>query len=201
MTAGTCPPGVQGESVAVAAGVALHEARARSGRLAVAFTGDGTWGEGSVYEALNMAALWRLPLVLVVENNGIAQTTPTALGMAGSIGGRAAAFGIPHSLVDDANVLRIRQLVTEPLDRARHAPGPLILEFVTERAGPHSKGDDSRPAQELAGIHERDWATRYRASHPSQYERVDAAVRQRIASLIAEVAERSPSAWPRGTDG
>jgi acetoin:2,6-dichlorophenolindophenol oxidoreductase subunit alpha len=193
--------GVQGESVAVAAGVALHEARVRSGKLVIAFTGDGTWGEGVVYEALNMAALWRLPLVLVVENNGIAQTTPTALGMAGSIAGRAAAFGIPHLLVQGCDVTRIRRLVASPLNRARNGPEPLALEFVTERAGPHSKGDDTRPVRELAGIRERDWAARYQAVHPEQYERVDAAVRQRLAELIADVAERPPSAWPRGADG
>jgi TPP-dependent pyruvate/acetoin dehydrogenase alpha subunit len=193
--------GVQGEGVAVAAGVALHEARARSGRLAVAFTGDGTWGEGTVYEALNMAALWGLPLVLVVENNGIAQTTPTALGMAGSIGGRAAAFGIPHLLVHESDVLRIRRLVAPSLERARQAPEPLILEFCTERVGPHSKGDDTRPAEELAGIRERDWATRYRASHARQFERVDAAARRRIADLVADVTQRPLSAWPRGANG
>ncbi len=56
--------------------------------------GDGTWGEGAVYEALNMAALWRLPLVVVAENNGIAQSTPTTRHLAGTIGGRARAFGI-----------------------------------------------------------------------------------------------------------
>lgn len=193
--------GVQGESVPVAAGVALHEARARSGRLAVAFTGDGTWGEGTVYEALNMAALWRLPLVVIVENNGIAQTTPTALAMAGSIADRAAAFGIPHLLVQDADVARIRRLVGQPLDRARHGPGPLVLEFVTERVGPHSKGDDTRPPEELAAVRERDWAARYRAAHPRQFEQVDGAARQWIAELIAEITERPLSTWPRDTDG
>jgi acetoin:2,6-dichlorophenolindophenol oxidoreductase subunit alpha len=192
--------GVQGEGVAVAAGVALHEARVGSGRLAVAFTGDGTWGEGTVYETLNMAALWSLPLVLVVENNGIAQSTPTARGMAGSIAARAAAFGISHLLIQHSDVDRIRQQANHALHRARNGHGPLVLEFVTERVGPHSKGDDTRPLQELADIRERDWATRYRAINPRQYERVDAAARRRMARLVADVTRRPLSAWERCGD-
>lgn len=193
--------GVQGESAAVAAGAALHEARVRSGRLAVVFMGDGTWGEGAVYEAVNIAALWRLPLILVVENNGIAQTTPTPQGMAGSIAGRAAAFGIPHMLVQDSDVIDIQRLVAQPLDRTRNGQGPLVLEFVTERVGPHSKGDDTRSAQELAGICERDWAVRYEATYPQQYKRADAAATQRMAKLVADVVRRPFSAWPGGADG
>lgn len=189
--------GVQGESVAVATGVALHEARAGTGRTAVAFIGDGTWGEGVVYEALNMAALWHLPLVLVVENNAIAQTTPVSLNMAGTIAGRAAAFGISHLEVTEVDVPLIRQLVAGPLDRARHDPAPLVLEFRTERVGPHSKGDDTRPPEELAGIRERDWAARYQAGHPEQFARIDAACRRWVDELAADVTGRGPSAWPR----
>src|SRR5690606_28817310 len=85
--------GIQGESLPVATGVALRLRDAEPGALALAYIGDGTWGEGAVYEALNMAALWRLPLVVVTENNGIAQTTPTSAQLAGTIGDRARAFG------------------------------------------------------------------------------------------------------------
>jgi pyruvate dehydrogenase E1 component alpha subunit len=193
--------GVQGESVAVAVGVALHEARSRSGRLAAAFIGDGTWGEGVVYEALNMAALWHLPLALVVENNGIAQTTPVALNMAGSIAGRTAAFGVRHLRVDSVDVARIRGLVARPLDQARHGAGPVILEFVTERVGPHSKSDDTRSPEELTRIRERDWAARYRAGHPGQFDRIDAAAKREVAALVADILSRPPSTWPRSAHG
>jgi pyruvate dehydrogenase E1 component alpha subunit len=187
--------GVQGESTAVAVGVALHEARAGSGRLAVAFVGDGTFGEGVLYEALNLAALWHVPLLLVVEHNGIAQTTPTELQLAGSIAGRAAAFGIEHLRITDADVLRIRAVVSEAIDRARHAPHPLILEFATNRLGPHSKGDDTRSAAELDRIRRDDWAARYRAAHPEQYARVDDQQRQLVEQLVADVVSRPESDW------
>jgi pyruvate dehydrogenase E1 component alpha subunit len=187
--------GVQGESTAAAVGVALHEARARSGRLAVAFVGDGTFGEGVLYEALNMAALWSVPLLLVVENNGIAQTTPTASQLAGSIAGRAAGFGIEHLLITETDVDVIRDRVADPIRLARQAPHPLIIEFLTHRLGPHSKGDDTRDAQELDRIRQAEWGAQYQASHPEQYARVDEQQRQWVQRLVADVVARPESHW------
>jgi pyruvate dehydrogenase E1 component alpha subunit len=187
--------GVQGESVAVAVGSALHERRTGSRRLATAFVGDGTWGEGVVYEALNMAALWGLGLLVVVENNGIAQTTPTSLQLAGSIAGRAAAFGIRHLLVTSDDVQQIRQQVSEPIEHARSGPHPLVLEFQTTRVGPHSKGDDTRSADELREIRARDWAVRYQLRHPEQFARVDRRERHYVDELVAEVVSRPLSVW------
>ncbi|MEK8173437.1 thiamine pyrophosphate-dependent enzyme [Streptomyces sp. M19] len=79
----TCPRGAGAER-AGGRRVALHYRRTRQRRLAAAFIGDGTWGEGAVYEGLNLAKLWRVPLLVVVENNGIAQSTPLAAHMAGA---------------------------------------------------------------------------------------------------------------------
>ena len=86
--------GVQGGIVPVAAGMALAEKVGKTGKVAIAFLGDGTLGQGVVYETLNIAALWQLPLLFVIENNHYAQTTPVELGVAGSIPGRFHAFGI-----------------------------------------------------------------------------------------------------------
>ncbi|WP_220446985.1 thiamine pyrophosphate-dependent dehydrogenase E1 component subunit alpha, partial [Nonomuraea deserti] len=137
--------GVQGQSLPVAAGVALRLKRHEPGALACVYIGDGTWGEGSVYEALNLAQLWRLPLLVVVEHNGIAQSTPTALQMAGTIEGRAGAFGIGHHRVDLFEIPRIRDGLAPLIGSLRADPRPLIVEFATHRLGPHSKGDDTRP--------------------------------------------------------
>src|SRR4051812_1742904 len=100
--------GVQGQSVPVAAGAALHLKRDEPGRAAVVHVGDGTWGEGSVYEALNMVSLWSRPLVGVVENNGIAQSPPAASHTAGTIAARAAAFGIDYWGTDSRDVNQLR---------------------------------------------------------------------------------------------
>lgn len=77
--------GVQGQSLPVAVGVGLHLKQAEPGRIAVVHIGDGTWGEGAVYEALNMAQLWQVPVLVVVEHNGIAQSTPTERQMSGTV--------------------------------------------------------------------------------------------------------------------
>lgn len=180
--------GVQGESLPVAAGAALHLARREPGRLACAFIGDGTWGAGSVYEALNMAALWRLPLLVVVEHNGIAQSTPTAAAMAGSVASRAAAFGIPHVAVSaGADIGLMRNLVTAPIARLRDGAGPLVVEFSTTRLGPHSKGDDSRPAPVVAALP--DW---YAGLSGPRFEAIDREQRERVAAVVRDVEER----WP-----
>ena len=187
--------GVQGESVPVAVGVAVQLRRAEPGRLAVVFTGDGTWGEGAVYEALNMARLWSVPLLVVVEHNGIAQSTPTDRQMAGTIADRAAAFGIPHRRFDSVDAAHLRDEVRPLVERLRAEPGPMVLEFSTIRLGPHSKGDDTRNGTHLSALRERDWTARYARSHPDQYDEADTVARQRVAAVVADVLGRPASTW------
>ena len=98
--------GVQGGIVPVATGMALAEKRKGSRAVTVAFLGDGTLGEGVVYEALNMAALWKAPILYVVENNRIAQTTPIEQAVAGSLPARFQAFGIPAHELDSQRCVR-----------------------------------------------------------------------------------------------
>ncbi|MGC5011547.1 thiamine pyrophosphate-dependent dehydrogenase E1 component subunit alpha [Streptosporangium sp. DT93] len=184
--------GVQGESMPVAAGVALHLKRSEPGALACVHIGDGTWGEGAVYEALNLAALWNLPLLVVVENNGVAQSTPTSAQMAGTVAGRAAAFGVRHRLVVSADVNEIRMALEADVARVREGV-PLVVEFVTHRLGPHSKGDDVRPADVLRAARDNDWYGRYAHDHPEQFHRFDETVRAHVRAVADEVAARPPS--------
>ncbi|MER5648311.1 thiamine pyrophosphate-dependent dehydrogenase E1 component subunit alpha [Streptosporangium sp. NPDC002524] len=186
--------GVQGESMPVAAGVALHLKRSEPGTLACVHIGDGTWGEGAVYEALNLAALWRLPLLVVVENNGIAQSTPTAAQMAGTVADRAAAFGIPHRLVLSTDVNEIRLSLEREIARVREGQ-PLVVEFVTHRLGPHSKGDDIRPAEVVRAARDNDWYARYAHDHPEHFYRLDGVVRAEVEAVADEVAARPLSRW------
>src|SRR4051812_12826051 len=96
--------GVQGSIVPVATGIALAEQRKRSGAVVTVFLGDGTLGQGAVYECMNLAALWGLPLLFVIENNHYAQTTPLELAVAGSITARPEAFGIATAQHDTTHV-------------------------------------------------------------------------------------------------
>ena len=187
--------GVQGESLPVAAGVAMHLKRAEPGQIAVAHIGDGTWGEGAVYEALNMARLWSLPLLVVVENNGIAQSTPTIAQLAGSIEGRAAAFGVGYYGTRSTDVNEIRDELAPVVAHVRDRCVPYVAEFTTTRVGPHSKGDDSRSADAVRDAAENDWYHRYRMAFPAEVAAEDEAQRLRIATVIADVMARPRSHW------
>ena len=184
--------GVQGQNVPVAAGAALHLKRAEPGRLAVVHIGDGTWGEGAVYEGLNMAVLWQLPLVVVVENNGIAQSTPTSAHLAGSIEGRARGFGADYLAVGGCDVTGIRDAITGPLARVREESRPLVVECRTVRLGPHSKGDDTRDPRELRALREQDWAVRLRQAGPGRFAEAERRQKDLIDRCVRDVVARPP---------
>jgi acetoin:2,6-dichlorophenolindophenol oxidoreductase subunit alpha len=187
--------GVQGQSVPVAAGAAMYLKRHEPGRVSVVHVGDGTWGEGAVYEALNMASLWSLPLVVVVENNGIAQSTPARLHTAGTIAARAAAFGVAYWGTGSTDVNHLRAELSPLIAEVRRSARPLIAEFETIRLGPHSKGDDTRTPDALEQLRDRDWYSRYGELFPDQFAPLDRKQHAVIASVVREVDSRSLSAW------
>ncbi len=144
--------GVQGGTVAMAAGMALAEKHARSGAVVVDFLGDGTLGEGILYECLNMASLWRLPVLFVLENNHIAQTTPSRMAVAGVVTARFTAFGIPATKLDSSDILEITPLASELIEKVRAEGSPQALIIETARLGTHSKGDDTRTPEDLQAL-------------------------------------------------
>jgi TPP-dependent pyruvate/acetoin dehydrogenase alpha subunit len=167
--------GIQGGIVPVAAGMALAEKIKNSGKIALVFIGDGTLGEGVVYESLNLAALWKLPILFVLEDNHYAQTTPVEKGVAGSMAGRFSAFEIPTWELDTMDVLEIRRAAREAIGQVRSKiePGGLILH--TQRFFAHSKGDDPRTAEQLIRIREHDPIT-IQAARLNESERTKAEV-------------------------
>jgi TPP-dependent pyruvate/acetoin dehydrogenase alpha subunit len=142
--------GVQGGIVPIATGMALAEKQKNSRALVVVFLGDGTLGEGVVYEALNMAALWGAPILYILENNHIAQTTPIELAVAGQIAARFSAFGIPVTELASSDVLEILPAAENLLAQVRAEGRPRALVLHTWRFGPHSKGDDTRHPADIA---------------------------------------------------
>ncbi|MBD2411759.1 dehydrogenase [Nostoc calcicola FACHB-389] len=187
--------GIQGESLPVATGIALHLRRQNNFGMAVVHIGDGTWGEGGVYEALNIAQLWSLPVLVIVENNKIAQSTPTQLQMAGTIAGRVQGFGINYLKIDSIDINEIRKLITPHIQTARTKSLPLVIEFDTNRVGPHSKGDDTRDIKELEIIQKWDWYSVYQQQYPDQFERLELKVKTEISSLIKYVESRELVQW------
>jgi acetoin:2,6-dichlorophenolindophenol oxidoreductase subunit alpha len=141
--------GIQGGIVPAAAGIAMAEQLRGSDGLSVVFLGDGTLGEGLVYETLNLTALWQLPLLIVLEDNGWSQSTPRSLNLAGDITARFTAFGLPVVEVDTTDVLEIHAAAGETVSGCRLRRGPGVLVVHTYRLCHHSKNDDNRPIAEV----------------------------------------------------
>jgi acetoin:2,6-dichlorophenolindophenol oxidoreductase subunit alpha len=184
--------GILGGTLPLAAGMALAERGA--GTAVVAFMGEGALGEGAVYEALNMCSLWSLPILIVLENNRYAQSTPVELNLAGSLTGRFEAFGIPVDEIDTTDATRIWALAGPALDEVRSAGTPRALVIHTYRFSPHSKGDDTRDPQEVAHYRENDplGVLRPRMA-PDQVERLDSKVQAEVEEAFAR-AEADPPA-------
>ena len=187
--------GVQAGMTGIGAGLALAR-RLRDSRAIVAcFIGDGTLGEGLLYESLNLASIWRVPLLFVVEDNGIAQTTPTRQTIGGSIAARGRAFGLETWELDDSSdgFLEAAADVVHAV-RERREPGFLVIR--TRRLGPHSKGDDLRDAAEMDAIRARDPLARLGAGlDPVVRADIDARNREYIDALRDTAMEvRQPPA-------
>ncbi|SMY07680.1 thiamine pyrophosphate-dependent dehydrogenase E1 component subunit alpha [Flavimaricola marinus] len=135
---------IVGGSMGIATGAAMS-ARARgSGEVAVCFFGDGATAQGLMYEVMNMAALWKLPVIYACENNGYSEYTRTDEIAAGSIVARAEAFGIEAHQVDGQDVLAVNELSQKLIARARKGEGPFFIELMTYRYHGHHVGDINR---------------------------------------------------------
>ncbi len=141
--------GIQGAGVPVAVGMGLAEKFTGSNSVTLAFLGDGTFGEGVIYESFNLAALLKSPILFIVESNGYAQSTPTHLQHSGDFGKRAEPFGIPITIIDGSRVEEIIKITKKIIQDIRSGLGPQILYLNTYRVAPHSKGDDFRDQDEI----------------------------------------------------
>lgn len=197
--------GIQGGIVPVTAGMALAARLKGTEGIGVCFIGDGTLGEGALYETMNIASCWGLPILIVLENNRYAQSTQQNETLAGDIEGRAAAFGISTWHGNTWEPATLMQVAGEAIDSVRATGSPGFLRVDTDRLMAHSKGDDNRPADELDGYWKRDAITRFTAENPELAARftgdADAVIDKAVA--IAEQAPYSEfvpeTEWPTPT--
>ncbi len=158
--------GIVGSGLPIAVGVGLAARLDGGDRVVAASFGDGATGTGSFHEAVNLAALWQLPVVLVCQNNRFAEMTPTAEAQpVGSVADRAAAYGIPGVQVDGNDPDALHLAIGEAVERARAGGGPTLLECLTYRLWGHYFGDPMRyiPAGELEEARRSEPVARYRA--------------------------------------
>ncbi len=186
--------GVQGGIVPVAAGLAMAHQLDGSDGIAVVFIGDGTLGEGVVYETLNIASKWRLPLLIILEDNGIAQSTRSSETLAGTVRGRAQAFGIAVTEAATWRPVALVRRAREAVDGVRRGRAPALLHVTTCRLRAHSKGDDDRDPQEVASFAERDPLNcLVRSDNSSDIQALLAQIDKRIERAVVE-AEAAPFA-------
>jgi 2-oxoisovalerate dehydrogenase E1 component len=181
--------GIQGGMMPVAAGMAFAKELRGESAVGVIFIGDGTLGEGVLYEALNVVSRWRLPLLVVLENNFYSQSTAQHETLAGRINARAAAFGIRTSTANTQAWGALLAGVGNCVDDVRSTRAPHFLRIDTYRLGPHSKGDDTRDRAEIAAQTDVDSLTRILSMQEE-----DAALAAAVAEIdgrIARAVERA----------
>jgi TPP-dependent pyruvate/acetoin dehydrogenase alpha subunit len=199
--------GVLAAGCVIAPGVGLSIKHRKSGQVVVTFFGDGAANRGPFHEGVNLAALWKLPVVFVCENNRWASSTAHALSTAGgSIAARAAGYGIPGESVDGNDVLAVHDAVARAVERARRGDGPSLIEAHTIRWVGHFEGDPQtyRGREEVAEGRRRDPIARLEA-YLVGLRLLDAAqavrVRESVAAEVEDaVAHAEASPLPRPED-
>jgi TPP-dependent pyruvate/acetoin dehydrogenase alpha subunit len=194
--------GIVGAGLGIALGAAFAQRYRQDGHCAAGFFGDGGANIGRVWEFVNLAAAWRLPLIVVCENNGYAVETRIDDAMAGeSVAARAAGFGLPSVQVDGQDVAAVHAVAKQAVDRARAGGGPTFIEALTYRHLGHDIGERGqyRTAEEVEWWREyRDPIMRLRvalqrlgALDETGYEKLAAEAAERVRTAVS-FAESSP---------
>ncbi|MDA9029473.1 thiamine pyrophosphate-dependent enzyme [Candidatus Pseudothioglobus singularis] len=193
--------GIQGGIVPVAAGMALAEKYKKKNRIVVVFIGDGTLGEGVVYETMNLASLLKLPLHIVCENNMYAQSTKIDNSLAGSILDRPESFGIKTFHSNTWDLEGIFKNAEESTEYARSF-GPVFHLVDTYRLNHHSKSDDNRDVNEVKQYAKKDPLNIFMEENPNEYDLMLSNVNEKISGYIKELnneKELSPKMYVDNT--
>ena len=197
--------GIVGGGIPIAVGAALAAKVEKNDRVAVAFFGDGASNEGTFSESLNLASIWRLPVIFVCENNGFTQFTPTAQITAGAIAARAAGYDVPSAVVEADDVMPVHQAAREAVARARAGGGPTLLECTQWRFRAHNEGEEAfiggewkyRTKAALEEAMQRDPIERLRREigDPAATALIDQEIAEALAAAVA-FGENSPMPDP-----
>src|SRR6202046_5398783 len=174
---------IVGGSVGIATGAAFSAKTLKTGQVAVCFFGEGALGQGVLYECFNMAQLWKLPVIYVCENNMYNEYTHYQETTAGTILGRATAFGIEAASVDGQDVRAVNEVATRLVKRARSGDGPAFLQCDTYRYSGHHVGDINREYYR-SKQEEHQWKTDRGYAASAALDRVTAEVRVTMESAV-----------------
>ena len=188
---------IVGGSAGIATGAAFSAQRLKTNQVAVCFFGDGAMGQGLLYEVMNMAALWKLPVIYVCENNLYNEYTHNSETLAGDMVTRAAGFGIPGETVDGQDVRKVYAATKQLVDRARQGAGPSFLVCNTYRFMGHHVGDVNREyyrskQEEQMWKTDRDpvkmfadWLTKENLTDRARLDQLQAEVKSEVEKAVA----------------
>jgi pyruvate dehydrogenase E1 component alpha subunit len=181
--------GIVGGGFPLATGAGMTAKYNKRGQVAVCFFGDGAANQGTFHEGLNLAGIWKLPVIFVAENNGYAESTPVTYHMScRDIADRAAGYGMPGLTVDGLDVFAVYEAAGEAIARARRGEGPSLIECKTYRYFGHFEGDavTYRTKEEEAAYHARDPIEALRRSLIGR----DIATAEELNAINEQVQER-----------
>jgi pyruvate/2-oxoglutarate/acetoin dehydrogenase E1 component/TPP-dependent pyruvate/acetoin dehydrogenase alpha subunit len=185
--------GIVGAGITIAAGAALSAQMRRTNQVTICFIGDGATNTSRFHEGVNLAAIWKLPVVYVIENNAYAESTHISYAVnIPNIADRAQAYGIPGISIDGNDVLAVYEAVSEAVTRARKGEGPTLLELKTCRWGGHYTGDPQvyRSKEEIAECMKRDPIKRFR----QKLIEMKLLAEKEVANILKEAAEEMKNA-------
>ncbi|MGH6960954.1 MAG: thiamine pyrophosphate-dependent dehydrogenase E1 component subunit alpha, partial [Dongiaceae bacterium] len=197
--------GIVGGGPPLICGAALAAKTMKTGGVAIAFVGDGGSNQGTTFEAMNLATVWKLPAIFIFENNGYAESTSSSWSVSsGDIAKRADAFGMPGRIIDGHDFFEIYEAAQEAIDRARHGGGPSLLEFKLNRYYGHFEGDAQtyRGKDEVKKLREqRDCLNLFRSvviqHHLLDAKQMDAIDAQATNQIEKAVAKAKAAPYPR----
>ncbi|NQT30400.1 MAG: pyruvate dehydrogenase [Candidatus Saganbacteria bacterium] len=193
--------GIQGGIVPVAAGMALAKKLCNSNSIGVVFIGDGTLGQGVVYETMNIISKWDIPLLIICENNYYAQSTKSETNLAGDIIKRAEAFGIRTLRSETFSPQDLVKKAKESIDMVRKEKKPVFHLVETYRLYPHSKGDDHRDPAEIETFRNRDPLYNFARENQEAYEQllievdssIDVAIKRHLSADEISIKDYYPA--------
>ena len=198
---------IVGGSIGLATGGAFAQQVKGTPNVSVSFFGDGGAGQGILYESMNLASIWKLPVVYVCENNGWAESTPASYSQSvEDLSRRAAGFGIPGDVVDGANAFAVYEVAGEAIDRARSGGGPSFIEAKIPRISAHYVGDTQkyRPEDDIAAARRRDPLDLLRTGLAEAGLLTEETAEAMRAAIVAEldrgVAQAKADPWPIAED-
>jgi pyruvate dehydrogenase E1 component alpha subunit len=188
--------GIVGGGPPLICGAALTAKTLKTGGVAIAFVGDGASNQGTTFEAYNLAKVWNLPAIFVVEDNGYAESTASTWSVGGSQVDRAKGFGMPAQEVDGHDFFAVWEAAREAIDRARNGEGPSLLHVRLNRYYGHFEGDaitykapdeiDKVKAAKDSLMIFRQRVTEAGLLEGSDLDEIDQKARDRIAQCLSE---------------